>query len=70
MTTKNTDRLRVYLLTTLKRNLKAMSEETGYTVNQLALMSLTSLNANYKQKTVPYLLIYLVQEIEKWGGFK
>ncbi|MBT2721425.1 hypothetical protein [Bacillus sp. ISL-46] len=50
MATKNTDRLGVYLPPHLKRDLKAMSDETGYTVNQLALMSLTSLLANYNQR--------------------
>lgn len=50
MSSKNSDRLGVYLPPNLKKELKNMSGETGYTVNQLALMSLTSLVANYNQK--------------------
>lgn len=50
MATKNTDRITVYLPPDLKQDIRNMSNETGYTVNQIALMSLTSLTIDYKEK--------------------
>jgi hypothetical protein len=50
MSTKNTERLGIYLSPQLKKEIKDMADETGFTVNQLTLMALTSLTANYQQK--------------------
>lgn len=48
MTTKN--RMQVYLPSELKEKLAGMAEELGLTQNQLAVMALHSLAANYKAK--------------------
>jgi hypothetical protein len=47
---KNNDRIQVYLPSLLKNQIKNMAEETGMTQNQLTLMALQSLVANYERK--------------------
>jgi predicted HicB family RNase H-like nuclease len=50
VSTKNTERMGIYLTPSLKKDIKNMADETGYSVNQLTLMALNSLVANYEAK--------------------
>ncbi len=52
VSTKNTERIGIYLPPKLKEDIKRMADETGYSVNQLSLMALTSLVANYEDKNM------------------
>jgi hypothetical protein len=58
--TDNRERLGIYLSPGLKEKLRDLNDESGYSMNQLALMAICNLVASFEEKGLP-----IFEELQK-----